>query len=232
MRTPRGAIREPHSVCLISLHPLVLDDLARMLAVANGQIRVRSHRLPSTTASDLRQSTIPPAAAHVIDGHLPTPALHAVVTGVLQHFPASRLIVLGEDFTESTAFPLLRLGVKGLLPFAETRSMLARTIKIVSSGGVWVPRSLLSRFMDAMLDGGRHPSSVAADTNGISERERQVLEALLDNLSNKEIASKLAISERTVKFHVSNLLTKFGVERRQHLISRCLQVPPAAPPAY
>ncbi|HXV60786.1 MAG TPA: LuxR C-terminal-related transcriptional regulator [Vicinamibacteria bacterium] len=51
-------------------------------------------------------------------------------------------------------------------------------------------------------------------------------------LSNKEIASKLAISDRTVKFHVSNLLTKFGVERRQHLISRCLQVPPGGPPTF
>lgn len=73
----------------------------------------------------------------------------------------------------------------------------------------------------------RNHSSVA-EAAKISERERQVLEALLDNLANKEIASKLGISERTVKFHVSNLLSKFGVERRQHLISRCLQVPPAA----
>jgi DNA-binding CsgD family transcriptional regulator len=60
----------------------------------------------------------------------------------------------------------------------------------------------------------------------ISGREREVLEALLANLSNKEIAGKLEISERTVKFHVSNLLAKFGVERRQHLLLHCLQVRP------
>jgi DNA-binding CsgD family transcriptional regulator len=52
----------------------------------------------------------------------------------------------------------------------------------------------------------------------LSQRETQVLDLLLDNQSNKEIAVKLNISERTVKFHVSNVLTKFGVHRRADLI--------------
>jgi DNA-binding CsgD family transcriptional regulator len=49
-----------------------------------------------------------------------------------------------------------------------------------------------------------------------------VLEALLENLSNKEIADRLHISERTAKFHVSNLLAKFRLRRRQDLILHCL----------
>ena len=57
----------------------------------------------------------------------------------------------------------------------------------------------------------------------MSRREQETLEALLENLSNKEIASKLNISERTVKFHVSNLLSKFGVRRRADLILLCYQ---------
>jgi DNA-binding NarL/FixJ family response regulator len=52
----------------------------------------------------------------------------------------------------------------------------------------------------------------------ISRREQDIVDGLLLNLSNKEIASKLNISERTVKFHVSNLLTKFNVQRRADLI--------------
>jgi DNA-binding CsgD family transcriptional regulator len=50
-----------------------------------------------------------------------------------------------------------------------------------------------------------------------------VLDALLENQANKEIANKLNISERTVKFHVSNLLAKFGVQRRNDLILQHLQ---------
>ncbi len=48
----------------------------------------------------------------------------------------------------------------------------------------------------------------------ISPREREVLDGVLQNLSNKEIASRLNVSERTVKFHVSSLLAKFGVTDR------------------
>ena len=227
MSVERAPRRQPQSVCLISPHPFALDWLACILAETHSQLHLRTHRLRSTAASDLREQTIPDATAHVINGHLPMPMLHAVVSGVLERFPTARLIVLGENFSESTAFPLLRLGVKGLLPYAETRTRLHHTVKVVCNGGVWVPRSLLSSFMDAMRVDARNHSSVA-DAAKISKRERQVLEALLDNLANKEIASKLGISERTVKFHVSNLLSKFGVERRQHLIARCLQVPPAA----
>jgi DNA-binding CsgD family transcriptional regulator len=48
----------------------------------------------------------------------------------------------------------------------------------------------------------------------ISRREQEVLDGVLQSLANKEIASKLNVSERTVKFHVSSLLAKFGVTDR------------------
>ncbi len=51
----------------------------------------------------------------------------------------------------------------------------------------------------------------------VSRREREVLDGILQNLANKEIASRLNLSERTVKFHVSSLLAKFGVTNRMAL---------------
>jgi len=67
----------------------------------------------------------------------------------------------------------------------------------------WVPRELLTRFVESILPELRGCKSLDSEVN-ISRREGEVLDLLLDNLSNKEIASKLFISERTVKFHVSN----------------------------
>ena len=52
----------------------------------------------------------------------------------------------------------------------------------------------------------------------LSRREQEVLSLLLENLANKEIAERLHIAERTVEFHVSHLLAKFGVRRRADLI--------------
>lgn len=52
----------------------------------------------------------------------------------------------------------------------------------------------------------------------LTARERDVRDLLARGLSNKEIAVKLHISERTAKFHVSSLLKKFGVENRQEVV--------------
>ena len=65
----------------------------------------------------------------------------------------------------------------------------------------------------ALLDTARVGTSAVA----LSQREREVLRAVTENLANKEIASLLSISLCTVKFHVSALLTKFGVSNRAQL---------------
>jgi DNA-binding CsgD family transcriptional regulator len=80
-----------------------------------------------------------------------------------------------------------------------------------------VPRRLLARFVDSVLK-VIHSRGMPKGPADLSQREREALDALLENLSNKEIASRLRISERTAKFHVSHLLAKFGVRRRADLI--------------
>src|SRR5437762_3171923 len=94
---------------------------------------------------------------------------------------------------------------------------LIRALPLIAAGGFWVPRSVLSCFVDSILTGQGRRLKTDTITN-LSRREQEVLDSLLENLSNKEIASKLNIAERTVKFHVSNLLNKFGVRRRADLI--------------
>ena len=115
------------------------------------------------------------------------------------------------------------MGAKGLLTYKEAREQLPRALPLVANGGFWVPRAVLSGFVDSVL-GGSHSRRLKADTSAdLSRREQEVLNSLLENLANKEIGSKLNISERTVKFHVSNLLSKFGVRRRADLILLCYQ---------
>ena len=111
----------------------------------------------------------------------------------------------------------LRLGVKGLLKYSELPSQLANAARVIGTGGFWVPRTLLSAFLD-QISGSPHDRLAAVASGDLTDRERQVLEGLLQNLLNKEIAKKLRISERTAKFHVSNLLAKYGVRRRADLI--------------
>jgi DNA-binding CsgD family transcriptional regulator len=89
--------------------------------------------------------------------------------------------------------------------------------------------SLIDRLVaraEELLEEGR---SIACPTS-LSARQREVLHAVLCNRANKEIATKLNITVRTVKFHISNLLSKFGVESRADLAQRASGFMRTAPP--
>jgi DNA-binding CsgD family transcriptional regulator len=80
-------------------------------------------------------------------------------------------------------------------------------------------RALANRLMSRaaeLLEEGR----AAASPVSLSPRQKEILQALVCNRANKEIASKLNITVRTVKFHISTLLTKFGVSNRSELARR------------
>jgi DNA-binding NarL/FixJ family response regulator len=203
------------TVCLLSPHPLVLSEFERLLSKQH--FKVIPKQLESTLAPDLRNLEAPKAQIYVIDAHAARQATGALLSNLLEHFPDARLIVVGEQHQENNCYSLLRLGVKGLLTYEEAREQLIRALPLVAAGGFWVPRQLLSGFVDSILtnQGRRLKTDSVAN---LSRREQEVLDSLLENLSNKEIASKLNIAERTVKFHVSNLLSKFGVRRRADLI--------------
>jgi DNA-binding CsgD family transcriptional regulator len=66
----------------------------------------------------------------------------------------------------------------------------------------------------------------------LSSRQREILHSVIRNRANKEIASQLNIAVRTVKFHVSSLLSKFGVENRVELARKALSVLPGNLPEH
>ena len=202
-------------MCLYSFHPLLVSEFARLLP--ESAFRFVFHRLTVEQASELESAAIPRAAVFVVEGHARGEVTQMVVNAVLASRSGTRVLVIGEGFDENYAFPLLRLGVKGLLTYSEVPDQLARAIGVVASSGFWVPRKLLSRFVETTVAGTKRPKSLPI-ARRLSPRERQVLELLLQNLSNKEVAKELHISSRTAKFHVSNLLAKHGVRRRADLI--------------
>ena len=176
----------------------------------------------------LDKLSLPPAHVFVIDAHAPRQATEVLAAAIRDRYPRARQVVVAEKLGEAQAFPLLRLGAKALLSYAELRERLAEALKVVAAGGIWVPRDLLSRFIESHLAPDRARTATLSSAP-LSHRERQVFDAVLENLANKEIADKLHISERTVKFHVSSLLEKFGVRRRTDLILQYFQDRPPGP---
>ena len=219
--------KTPLLVCLLSPHPLVLSEFERVLS--NPAFKLISRHLESTLGPDLRHLQVPKATVYVVDAHVARPAAGALISNILDHHTEARIIVVAEKFDAAESYSLLQMGAKGLLSYSEAREQLPRALPLVANGGFWVPRAVLSGFVDSIL-GGSHSRRLKADTSAdLSPREQEVLNSLLENLANKEIGNKLNISERTVKFHVSNLLGKFGVRRRADLILLCYQKRSSAP---
>jgi DNA-binding NarL/FixJ family response regulator len=208
-------------VCLLSPHPMVLTEFHRLLEDCGFQIT--SKQLDSMLAPDLRNLEVPRASVYVVDAHAARQATGVLLGNILEHNSNARLLVVGDRLKESESYALLRQGVKGILTYSEAREQLPRALPQVASGGIWVPRPVLSRFVDSILNGRQARRLNPDSANDLSQREQEVLTGLLENLANKELAQKMKISERTVKFHVSNLLSKFGVRRRADLILLCYQ---------
>jgi DNA-binding NarL/FixJ family response regulator len=208
-------------VCLLSPHPMVLAEFHRLLEDSGFQIT--SKQLDSMLAPDLRNLDVPKAPVYVIDAHAARQATGALLSNILERFPSARLLVVGDKLKEADSYSLLSQGAKGILTYAEAREQLPRALPQVAEGGIWVPRPVLSRFVDSILSGSQGRRLHVESPNDLSKREQEVLDGLLENLANKEVADRLNISERTVKFHVSNLLAKFGVRRRADLILLCYQ---------
>ncbi len=225
LRPSGNTLKKGMTVCLLSPHPLVLSEFTTLLTKFS--LKVKSSQYDSPRPSQTREMDLPHCPLYIVDAYTSTPAA-VLISEIIDKYSDARVIALGERFDDSNSFPLLRAGAKGLLTYAEARSDLPRAVEAIFNGSFWVSRVLLARFVDSILPSARNRQVISGPA-GLSRREREVLQAVLENLSNKEIAGQLNISERTAKFHVSNLLAKFGVQRRADLILMYFRGPSLGP---
>jgi DNA-binding NarL/FixJ family response regulator len=216
--------RSRRKALLFCQHPVAQERFLRLLTRAGFEVVVHSQlRLPTPATGKNGHSV----SLAVVDCSDPDSCLEFV--GNLRHKQAQLpVLALLPKLHPSPTFALLRLGVKGVLSYGQAQRELPRAADELAGGGHWIPREILTGFIESILP-ELHGSEALNPGIKISRRERDVLDLLLENLSNKEIAAKLFVSERTVKFHVSNLLSKFGVQRRAELIILWMRRATAAP---
>ncbi|MFN7972551.1 MAG: response regulator transcription factor [Acidobacteriota bacterium] len=210
---------ETDGACVVAIHPMVAAELARLLGKSHRPVAAARMSLGADTEAFC--ATLPRCRVYAIDACV---SLHhdlALVRAIRERMPSASVLVLSETFGAANAIPFLRLGVKGLLSYRDAPRRFREAVDQVARGKLWASREVVSVFVDSLVTPARHP--VSSYLGELSRREQEVLRALLDNLSNKEIGSRLHISERTAKFHVGNLLRKVGVKRRSDLIARWWQ---------
>ena len=126
--------------------------------------------------------------------------------------PEIRIIVTGPGTSDETILRAISSGAKGYVDEAASAAEFIQAIRMVNQGLVWVPRRILSIFIDRASSSSR-VAFPTARTN-FTVREKEVLGMLVAGRSNKEIGGPLGIEERTVKAHVAKLMRKVGVCNR------------------
>ncbi|WP_415127948.1 response regulator [Microbacterium sp.] len=119
----------------------------------------------------------------------------------------------------------LRAGAVGfLLKTVDAAGLVDAVHRVAAGEGVLDPR-VTRRALSAMTSAEPAASAPPIGLSELTEREREVLAAMREGLSNAQIAARLFISLPTVKTHVSNVLSKLGAESRTHAVSLVTGVP-------
>ena len=129
--------------------------------------------------------------------------------------PNSRIIILTSFGEEDKVLPAIRAGAQGYLLKDIPPNELVHAIREVYLGKVQLHPEIAKKLMSAVAAQEVTVSRFVTSTDGgLTEREQEVLYLIADGLSNRAIAEKMFISEKTVKTHVSNLLGKLHLEDR------------------
>ncbi len=129
------------------------------------------------------------------------------------------VVALADIPSEAQALACLAAGARGYCNTHAVPELLRRIGDVVVQGGLWIGESLMQRLLQGtarmpLLARVTDPPEWAAL---LTERERQVAEAVAKGMSNKEIARELGITERTIKAHAGAIFEKLGVRDRLQL---------------
>ncbi|HTF24752.1 MAG TPA: response regulator transcription factor [Candidatus Limnocylindria bacterium] len=195
------------NVFLLEGHPLAGRYLTEFLERDNTlRALLCGQDFPSQHIEDLSNKNI-----LVIDSNSLRLSIMSVVASVRSR-TEMHILVLGPEPEEEDLCRLLFLGIRGFVPFERVEDELILAIEGVLQGRIWVNPDSLHRFTHFVSAFSRNkPSGLLS----LTPREQLISGLLQQRLSNKEIASALDISERTVKFHVANIFTKVGVHDRR-----------------
>jgi DNA-binding NarL/FixJ family response regulator len=148
-----------------------------------------------------------------VAGDKPDPAL--LVQEIALAAPHCPLVVLSNVPADEEGLAVLEAGAAGYTNSLSVAEVLRQVAAVVENGGLWVGPNLMQRLISAMA--GRSTQLNSNHLSKLSTREKEVALAVAGGASNKEIARRLEISERTVKAHLSATFERLGVRDRLQL---------------
>lgn len=139
----------------------------------------------------------------------------AATQAIKRQYPAMQIIALTSFQEDELVQGALRAGAVGYLMKDVTARELAAAIRAAKAGKVTLSPEATQALVRA--------AQQAQETEALTEREREVLKLMVEGLNNAEIADRLVVSLSTVKYHISNILGKLGVDNRVAAVTMAIQ---------
>jgi two-component system nitrate/nitrite response regulator NarL len=133
-------------------------------------------------------------------------------------YPQTRVILLMDTSNRSAVVEAFRCGAQGVFSRTESSKSLAKCISNVHQGQVWASNEELRYLLDAFRQS--EPLQLV-DSRGeaiLSKREQDVVRCVAEGMSNREIASRLKLTEHTVKNYLFRIFDKLGVSSRVEVV--------------
>jgi DNA-binding NarL/FixJ family response regulator len=196
-------------VLIIDDHPIVQDGVATALN--------RTEDIRLVAAADTVEAALQSLPRSKPDVILLDVRLHgsdglAAIGPLLSARPGARLIMFTAHDLDEYVFAAIRAGARGYVLKGTPGAELATAIRKVHAGESYVSPSLSAKLVEQMQPRSRGSRTLTA-------RELMVLRLIASGLSNRDIADALAISERTVKFHVTAILNRLGADNRTQAVA-------------
>jgi len=194
-------------VFLLDDHEVVRRGVADLLA-AEGDIEVVGESASAAEATRRIPALRPDVA--VLDARLPDGSGIDVCREVRSIDPTIKGLILTSYEDDEALFAAIMAGAAGYVLKQIRGTDLVETVRRVAAGQSLLDPAVTQRVLERI----RHPVEEPAELRALTEQERRILEHIAEGLTNREIASRMFLAEKTVKNYVSSVLAKLGLERR------------------
>jgi DNA-binding NarL/FixJ family response regulator len=201
-------LEQPIRIVLADDHAVVRYGLRHLLE-SQGDLRVLGEAATAREAVDLVREVQPDVV--VLDLEMDDARGVEALRRLREHSPGTAVIVHTAYDGDQRILEAVELGIQGYVLKGSDMDYLPRAIRTVHAGGSFIEPAVAAKLVRHM--GGQAGRQGDREVS-LTDRERQVIALLAKGGSNRDIAAKLFISERTAKFHVSALLRKLGARNR------------------
>lgn len=145
------------------------------------------------------------------------PGLEAM-RAIMSRSPRVKIILLTSTISTQQVIEALQIGARGIVLKDAVVGDLSRALRAVISGDYWIGGERVVNLLHALRElTAKAAAQPERKTYGLTPRELEVVNSIVEGCSNKDIAKEFTISEETVKRHLSNIFDKTGVSTRLEL---------------